>query len=153
MIAQAIQGMWKRWWLTLAGAITGIFLAPAFSYGVGAVTDFYYSLSPVSKLSGAVVKADTNEIVVHLRALKRYAPSCQSLMLRARTIDEKGEYESARLWRLDQPATGEPLPEGLHDVGIWKIVPRSDGIKVVIAPMYDCGGRVVWGGGVELALP
>jgi len=123
------------------------------SVSVGALTDVYYKIVPISQLSGSVIKADTEAIVVHLRALKRYAPSCQYLMLRARTIDVGGEYESAQLQLLDQPASGAPLPEGMHDVGIWRIVPRSDGIKVVIAPMYDCGGRVVWGGGVELALP
>ena len=153
MIADAIRGLWERWWLTLAGGIVGIFLAPTVSYAVAALTDFYYSLAPVSEMRGTVLKADTEEIIVHLYATKRYAPACQYLMLRARTIDEAGEYEQARVQRIDRPATGEPLPEGSYDIGVWRIVPRSDGVKVTIAAVYDCAGRVVWGSSVKLALP
>lgn len=152
MIAQAVRGLWEHWWVTLAGAITGIIITPMLSFGVSAATDVYYSLSPASSLSGALLKADASEIIVHLRATKRYAPSCQYLMLRARTIDSAGEYEPANVQRLDQPSTGTPLPEGYYDVGIWRIAPRSDGVKLTITALYDCNGRVVWGRGVEFAL-
>lgn len=150
---EAISGLWRRPWLTFAGAVLGILLAPTLNYSVGALTDAYYRIAPVSRLSAVVLRADANEIVVRLRAERNYAPGCQYLLLRARTIDAQGEYELARIERIDQPATGEPLPTGKHDAGVWRIVPRSDGVRVTITPMYDCGGRIVWGIGADLALP
>lgn len=150
---EAISGLWRRPWLTFAGAVLGILLAPTVNYSVGALTDVYYRLAPISRLSGVVLKADAVEIVVRLQAERHYAPGCQYLMLRARTIDAQGEYELARIERIDQPPSGDALPPGKHDAGVWRIVPRSDGVRVSIAPMYDCGGRIVWGIGADLALP
>lgn len=153
MMSEAIRGLWSRPWLTLSGLLLGVLLAPTVNYSVSALVDLYYSMSPIIQLSGQVVEADAREVVVHLHAEKRYAPGCQYVTLRANTIDVHNERERAMIERIDQAATGEGLPPGTHDIGLWRIVPRSDGVAVIVWPLYECGGRVIWSGSVVLPIP
>lgn len=153
MMSEAIRGLWSRPWLTLSGLLLGVLLAPTVNYSVSALVDLYYSMSPITQLSGQVVEADAREVVVHLHAEKRYAPGCQYVTLRANTVDVDNERERAMIERIDQPAIGEGLPVGTHDIGLWRIVPRSDGVAVIVWPLYECGGRVIWSGSVVLPIP
>lgn len=152
-LRDGISGLWRRPWWALAGALCGLLVAPTINYLVGSVATAYYALSPVAVITGEVAYADADQILVHLRAIKRHAPDCKFLALRARTLDVGGEYELADIQRIDRPGIGEALPPGNHDIGYWRIVPRSDGVAVVVAPMYDCGGRVVWGTPATMRLP
>ena len=153
MMSEAVRGLWKRPWLTLAGLALGVLIAPAISNSVAMLADLYYDLAPITRLSGTVVRADAREVVVHLIATKRRAPGCNFLQLRANTVDARDERERAVIERIDMQATGEGLPPGVHDIGTWRIVPRSDGVAVIVSPMYECSGQIVWGGAVVLALP
>lgn len=153
MIRDAIADLWRRPWLTVTGLISGTLLAPLLLLAMAAVGETYYRYAPIATVSGAVMSADAAQVIVHLRMERRSAPGCQFLVMRARTIDPDGEYESARIERIDQTPVETGLPPGRHDLGLWRIVPRSDGVKVTIAAVYDCAGRVVWGSSVKLALP
>lgn len=153
VVREAVRGLWARPWLTFAGFVLGVMLAPALDYTIAALVDGYYALSPISRLSGEIVGADDRQVVVHLRASKRYAPGCQYIMLRAATIDVSGERERAVIESIDMQATGEALPPGSHDIGIWSIVPRSDGVAVIVTPLYECAGRLIMEGSVMLPIP
>ncbi len=153
MMGEAIRGLWFRPWLTLSGLVLGVLLAPSITYSVSALVDLYYTLSPITRLSGEVVGADGRQVVVHLKATKRYAPGCQYIMLRANTLDAHDERERATIERIDMQATGEGLPPGTNDIGLWRITPRSDGVAVIVWPMYECGGRIIWGGSVVMPIP
>ena len=52
-----------------------------------------------------------------------------------------------------KPDNSAVARKGYNDIGTWRIVPRSDGVAVIVAPMYECSGQIVWGGAVVLALP
>lgn len=153
MMSEAVRGLWTRPWAVLIGALLGLVLTPTVFYSAGMLADLYYEIAPISKLSGELLRADSREIYVHLRTEKRNVPSCKFVMLRARTLDNDNEYELANATRVDMPAIGETLPPGKHDIGLWRIEPRSDGVVVSIAQMYDCAGQIVWGAAVVFKLP
>lgn len=153
VIRESVAGVWRHPWLTVAGLLFGVIVAPLINFAVGLVATWYYMIVPIAVMSGEVTLADADQIIVHLRVVKREVPDCKFISLRARTIDAGGEYELAHIARIDRPDIGEVLPTGRHDIGLWRVIPRSDGVLVRIAPVYDCGGRVVWGVPAMLALP
>ena len=153
MIRDAIADLWRRPWLTVTGLISGTLLAPLLLSAMAAVGETYYRYVPIATVSGAVMSADAAQVIVHLRMERRSAPGCQFLVMRARTIDPDGEYEIARIERIDQTPVETGLPPGRHDLGLWRIVPRSDGVAVIVGPLYECGGRVIWSGSVVLPIP
>ena len=153
MIRDAIADLWRRPWLTVTGLISGTLLAPLLLSAMAAVGETYYRYVPIATVSGAVMSADAAQVIVHLRMERRSAPGCQFLVMRARTIDPDGEYESARIERIDQTPVETGLPPGRHDLGLWRIVPRSDGVRVAVTPVYDCAGAIVFGAGADMVLP
>lgn len=153
MIRDAVTDLWRRPWLTLVGFVVGALLAPLLLSAVSAVGEAYYRFVPIATVSGDVISADAAQVVVHLRMDRRSAPGCQFLVMRARTIDPDGEYEIARIERIDQTPVETGLPPGRYDLGLWRIVPRSDGVRVAVTPIYDCAGAVVFGAGADMVLP
>ena len=153
MIRDAVTDLWRRPWLTLTGFAVGTLLAPLLLSAMAAVGETYYRYAPIATVSGAVMSADAAQVIVHLRMERRSAPGCKFLVMRARTIDPDGEYEIARIERIDQTPVETGFPPGRYDLGLWRIAPRSDGVAVIVWPLYECGGRVIWSGSVVLPIP
>ena len=113
--------------------------------------------------SGGLLDADPVEEPVNTGASRKYLTTksspYDSTQMYLREIGQypllaaRDERERAVIERIGQQATGEGLPPGVHDIGTWRIVPRSDGVAVIVSPMYECSGQIVWGGAVVLALP
>lgn len=150
---EAVRGMWLRPWVAIIGALFGLMLVPIINAASAVVQAAYYRVHPIAIFSGEVLSIEGDTIKVHLRSTKRDVPNCSYLSTRARTQDVRGEIEGARMERIDLPEYHETLPAGVHDLGVWAVRPRSDGVAVLLSAIYDCSGYIVITEPLRIALP
>src|SRR5574337_539425 len=134
----------------LIGALIGLIVTPVLVSVSEFVAKQWYVINPIVTLRGEVVDQGQDWLRVHLRITRYKAPECTKLMMSAHTVDARGEEERANVTRVDRPEIGEGLLPGDHDIGVWDVRPKSDGVAVVLRLVYNCGGHVVYSDPLKL---
>jgi hypothetical protein len=135
----------KKWPGSVAiGALLGAALIPVAGEGVGAAVRAYYHARPIVTMRATLVVATSAAITVHLEAHRR-ASECRYVRMLAYTIDAEGQLQDASIKRLGLPESGTTKPPGVHDIGLWVIEPRADGVRVRIDIVHECAARIITG--------
>ena len=130
-------------WISMSiGVLCGLLVSPV---GVAALTAgmaYYDEARPVVRMSGQLVVADGEQVVLRIGGEKLRA--CQYLSIAGYWRMRDGTLRDANERRVDQEQQGDTKPPGRYDIGEWRLWPRESGaVAAVCYASHNCNGRLI----------
>jgi hypothetical protein len=153
-----LRKAWSLRWSWIGSILVGAAIAPAalesVNYVVGRYLKQYDIDNPIVSMSGRLVDANPDEVLVNIAGTKSAdrADECSFVRVQAYTKDAAGVLRDAYIKRVDMQEDGHTKPAGAFDIGVWRIWPRGDAVAVLVFALHDCGGRNVRTNIAEVAL-
>lgn len=110
--------------------------------GHGAIS-FYNANAPIIEMSSELVSQDGHSAVIHVSGKK--LRDCRFEKLTAMyKLKSNGLLVDANLARVgDLPPADGTRPVGEYDLGMWRIWPTDDAVRVMMFVQHTCGDETV----------
>ena len=138
----SISQLRTLWLSTSIGVLCGLLVSPVGVAALSAGLAYYDELRPVVRMSGQLVDADHEQVVLRISGDK--LRSCQYLSIAGYWRMRDGTLRDANERRIDQEQAGDTKPVGRYDIGEWRLWPREAGsVAAVCYVSHNCGGRLI----------
>jgi hypothetical protein len=134
----------ERPYSIITGGLLGLLFVVFLPYIDELAENFYDSFNPVVKMSGTLVEANKDYVLITITGEKLRGEECKVINGYGYFKDHAGFSHDAILERIDSDLPSRVRDKGLYNVGTWKVHPRiMDAKSVHISVQHICNGRSI----------